>query len=205
MNYFLRIVFYIISSLLARELMAQENDWELKKDADGITVHTREVSGTSIKAFKATTIINANEEVLVNILLDVENYPLWIEDVSNAKKLFHHPDSIGMYYQMTLPWPMKDRDMAMISHIEKKANNATLLNIVGADNLVPEKEDFIRITKVNGQWHIKPIEDNKCEITYQFLADPEGFLPAWVVNIFIVDGPFKTLQNLEEYAQEWKK
>jgi hypothetical protein len=191
----------LVAFFILPTLFVQESEWELKKDEAGIKIFTREVEGTNIKEFKASTIINASSETLYNIILDVENYPKWIEDVGYAEKLHHIDGQIGMYYQLKLPWPIKDRDMAMVSNINLRDNNSILFDLEGKTSLKDEDKDFIRITEINGEWSINPIDKNKSEVTYRFLADPEGFLPAWVVNIFIVDGPFKTLQNLEEYSK----
>jgi ribosome-associated toxin RatA of RatAB toxin-antitoxin module len=202
MKYFFVDSFLIGLFFLPLISLAQESSWEMKKDEDGITVYTRAVAGTNIKEFKASTTINSSVEKIFNILIDVENYPAWIEDVVNARKLFQAGDSLGMYYQLDLPWPLKDRDLAMVSHIHKNEDNSILLQIVEATNLAAEDDDIIRIKEAKGQWLIKPLGTNKTAVTYQFLADPQGLLPAWVINIFLVDGPFKTLENLEEYAKE---
>lgn len=63
-----------------------------------------------------------------------------------------------------------------------------------------EDDGFIRIKEIRGQWLIKFIDNENCKVTYQFMADPEGFLPGWVVNLFVVDGPYKTLKNLQKYS-----
>jgi len=200
MNYFFHSTFLASIFIIPLTLFAQEEDWELKKEDDGIKVYTRAVEGTNIKEFKASTIINASSESLYEIILDVENYPKWIEDVEYAEKLYHKENQIGMYYQLSLPWPMKDRDLAIVSNINRNTDNSILFELEGKSELMADDDEFIRISNINGEWSIEPIDSNRSEVHYRFLADPEGFLPAWVVNIFIVDGPFKTMQNLEEYA-----
>ena len=184
-------------------LYPQENDWLLKKENEDITVYTRSVENTNIKEFKASTTLSSSSETIFKIILDVENYPKWIEDVEYAEKIYHRDSQIGMYYQLKLPWPINDRDITLISKYEKLEDNSTHFKLGYNSELKEVDEDFIRITKIDGEWLIKPIDQETCEVTYRFLADPEGFLPAWVINLFIVDGPFKTMQNLEEYAKAW--
>jgi ribosome-associated toxin RatA of RatAB toxin-antitoxin module len=182
---------------------SQENDWLLKKENEDITVYTRSVENTNIKEFKASTTLSSSSETIFKIILDVENYPKWIEDVEYAEKIYHRDSQIGMYYQLKLPWPINDRDITLISKYEKLEDNSTHFKLRYNSELKAVNKDFIRITKIDGEWLIKPIDQESCEVTYRFLADPEGFLPAWVINLFIVDGPFKTMQNLEEYAKSW--
>jgi ribosome-associated toxin RatA of RatAB toxin-antitoxin module len=202
MKYFFVNIFLFGLLFLPVKILAQTSKWELKKEEDGITVYTREVAGTDIKEFKASTKLSSPIEKIYRVLLDVDNYPAWIEDVVNARKIFQAGDSLGMYYQLNLPWPMKDRDLAMVTHIKNNEDSSILLQIVGTSKLVAENDDFIRIKEAKGQWLISPLTGDETEVTYRFLADPEGFLPAWVINIFIIDGPFKTLENLEEYARK---
>ena len=179
----------------------QETEWELKKEADSITVYTRSIENTNIKEFKASTKLNSSTETIFRIILDVENYPKWIEDIDHAELLYLRESEIGMYYQLGLPWPIKDRDATLVSKYETLPDKSILFQLNNNSDLKGEDADYIRIKEIKGQWLIKPIDNENCEVTYQFMADPEGFLPAWVVNIFIVDGPFKTLKNLDKYAK----
>ena len=200
MKYFLIRAFLVGIIFLPFSSFPQENGWELKKDDAGIKVYTRSVENTDIKEFKASTMLNSSAETIFNIILDVENYPKWIEDVNYAEKIYQRDSQIGMYYQLKLPWPVKDRDITLISKFNRQPDNETFFKLNYSGELKEEDDDFIRIKEINGEWHIKPLDEKSCEVTYRFLADPEGSLPAWVINIFIVDGPFKTLQNLEKYA-----
>jgi len=181
--------------------VSQEDEWKLKKDKGGITIYTRSVENTNINEFRAYSKINSSAETIFNIILDVENYTKWIEDVNYSEKLYQEENRIGMYYQLGLPWPIKDRDITLISVFEELPDGSILFQLSNSSSLKEEDEDFIRIKEIRGHWLIKPIDKENCDVTYQFLADPEGSLPAWVINIFVVDGPFKTLQNLDDYAK----
>ena len=192
---------FIVAILLPFSAVSQESEWELKKEKDGITIYTRSVENSNIHEFKASTKISSSAETIFNIILDVENYTKWIEDVKYSEKLYHEENQIGMYYQLGLPWPIQDRDITLISVYEELPDNAILFQLSNSSSLKKEDEDFIRIKDIRGRWLIKPIDKEHCEVTYQFLVDPEGSLPAWVINIFVVDGPFKTLQNLDDYAK----
>lgn len=201
MKYFFPGSVFIGIILWSQIAFPQNSDWQLKKEDDGIKVYTRSVKNTNIKEFKAATKIHSSSETIFNIILDVGNYPRWIEDVNYAEKLYQRDSQIGMYYQLGMPWPIKDRDITLISEFKKLPDNSTHFQLSYNAELKDEDEDFIRITEINGEWLITPIDKENCEVTYRFLADPKGSLPAWVINIFIVDGPFKTLQNLREYSK----
>lgn len=181
---------------------SQEDDWQLKKDSDGIRVYTRSVENSNIKEFKAATNITSSAETVFNIILEIENYPKWIENVEFGEKLYQRENEIGMYYQMGLPWPIQNRDITLISKFRKLPDGSFHFKLNNGGDLKEEDANFIRINEINGQWLIEPIDDTNCTVIYQFLADPEGSLPAWAINLFIVDSPYATLQNLELYARE---
>jgi ribosome-associated toxin RatA of RatAB toxin-antitoxin module len=202
MKYFFGKLLFIGTCCWPFSAVSQEAEWELKKAADGITVYTRSVENSNIKEFKASTKLNSSTETIFKIILDVENYPKWIADIDYAERVYQRENEIGMYYQLGLPWPIKDRDVTLVSKYETLPDNSILFQLSNNSDLKGEDTDFIRIKEIKGQWLIKYLDKENCQVAYQFMADPEGFLPAWVVNIFIVDGPFKTLENLDKYAKD---
>ena len=200
MKYFFSSTFLAALFITPLTIFAQAEGWQLKKEADGITVYTRSVENTNINEFKASTKLNASSETIFKIILDVENYPKWIVDVNYAERIYHRNSQIGMYYQLGMPWPIKDRDITLISKYRKLPGNSILFQLSYNSELKEVDDNFVRITEINGEWLIKPIDEENCEVLYRFLADPGGYLPAWVVNIFIVEGPFITMQNLKAYS-----
>jgi len=203
MRLFLLALFFA-AFFLPTSGVCQSKEWILEKESATIKVFTREVESTNIKEFKAQAVINSPASKIVEILKDVRNYPLWIEDVRSSRVLSEDP-KLNFYYELHLPWPIKNRDVAMAMDITINPDRSTLLKLANIAQQITEYPDFIRITDITGYWFVDPIDEQSCEVTYQFLADPEGFLPAWVINLFIVDGPFKTLENLDSYASSKDK
>jgi ribosome-associated toxin RatA of RatAB toxin-antitoxin module len=196
------LIFALAILFTPTEVYSQEQ-WELKKDADGIKVYTRLAEGSSIKEFKAITTLPVAASQILAVLKDVEKYPLWIEDVENARTINGSENNLSFYYQLDLPWPVKNRDMALDMNITHRADSI-ILKLTNNNNIVPVDEDFIRMHNVVGQWSLYPISSNSTSVIHQFLADPEGSIPAWVINAFIVEGPYKSMKNLESYASTYE-
>lgn len=178
----------------------QNYDWALEKDSEGIEVYTRNVDYSNIKQFRATCILNTSQENVLAVLRNVKNYPLWVQNVENAKTI-DGGDTAQFYYQLSMPWPIKDRDIAM-TMLETQEEESTVLIINSDPTLINENESFVRMKYVKGFWKITPLSNDSCKVTYQFLADPEGVLPTWTINMFLVDGPFKTLKNMKTYVAQ---
>lgn len=65
-------------------------------------------------------------------------------------------------------------------------------------NGVPKVKGLVRLSHFIANWRIKILNDQKMHIQYIVEVDPGGDLPAWINNMFIVTGPYKTFMNLAE-------
>jgi hypothetical protein len=193
-----------IFSILLMNAYAQETDWKLEKEKEGIAVYTRNFEEVKIKEFKATTDINAEMEILVAMVLDVEEYSKWMENVKSAeviKKISE--DELYIYSVVDVPWPFDDRDVVTIDKVSRDASSGVVtISIQGVEGMVPEKEGVIRMPESGGFWKFTPQKNGRIAIVYQYLADPGGGIPDWLVNMFLVDGPYKTLENMKRIAEK---
>jgi len=180
--------------------------WVLEKDKNNIKVWTRESETMSMKSFKAVTIVKATTAQLVAVLNDVEAYPEWMSDLSYAEVLDEISENERYYYfEVDAPWPVSNRDNVVHYELEEDpTTNGYKITVTGMPEYLPEKPDIVRITKSAGTWLIIPRENGESEIVFEYSADPGGKLPAWAINIFIVDGPFKTLSNLKGFVKQDK-
>jgi len=56
----------------------------------------------------------------------------------------------------------------------------------------------VRVQKNRTTWAIKPIAKNKNKCEYFLLLDPAGDVPAWIINLFISEGPYNSLVKLKQ-------
>ena len=175
-----------------------DSEWKLEKDKNGIKVYTRHVEGYVIKEFKAIATIEASIEVVLAEVMDAEHLEEWMANISSARTIENKKNGdIIMYYQLALPWPMQDRDAISENHIIRGADSTIVKTILKPDYL-PEEPDLIRMRSANGGWVLKPLANNRCHVTYQFVANPSTKVPGWIANMFIVDSPYQTIRNLKE-------
>ena len=104
------------------------------------------------------------------------------------------------YSEIGMPWPFDNRDIVMHEQIVHNDNGASVIMKLHM-GLVHEKKGTIRMPVAEGGWYFSK-EGNKTGIRYEFLGDPGGSIPAWVVNMFIVEGPYSTLSNLKEQLEK---
>lgn len=176
--------------------------WKLEKDKDGIKVYTRHVEGYQIKEFKAVSIIEAKMEDILTLVLDAEHYAEWMSNTTSAKtiKTEENGDFL-VYYQLSLPWPMQDRDAISQNQIIS-GTDSTVIRTVLLPDYLPADSKLVRMKVANGGWVFKPLADNRCHLTYQFVADPSTKVPGWIANLFVVESPYKTIFNLKERLEK---
>jgi hypothetical protein len=96
-----------------------------------------------------------------------------------------------------MPIGFKNRDIVLNNTVQKVSANKTKIKLSALPKAYPVQNKFVRIDNASGFWLL--CENNgKTTVTYQFFTDPKANFPDWVINLFIVDGPYKTLLNLKK-------
>ncbi len=179
------------------KVFGQENKWKLKKSEDGIVVYTREDKTTGNIEFKASIELETTVNTLLKVFKDINTYTEWMADTKLSKTLKTISNTERyIYIEVDVPWPLENRDMPILEKTIITGKCAKIA-LTGKPNYIPHKDGITRIEKVVGYWEFIPLAKNKVKVTYQFLADPGLNIPNWIINLFIVDGPFKTLTNLK--------
>ncbi|MDW3652500.1 MAG: START domain-containing protein [Bacteroidia bacterium] len=179
-----------------------QSEWKKEKEKDGITIYTRTSGGKDLKEFKAYMTLEARMSTVTAILTQASNYPNWVYKLSSTKKLKGNvPQGSWTYYTVSMPWPLTDRDGISATTASQKSDGTVIIKQKSAPSFVPEKEDFVRLAQVDTEWKIEQLPEGKLKISYQSLADP-GALPAWLVNLFLLDGPFETMKGLRKECKK---
>jgi ribosome-associated toxin RatA of RatAB toxin-antitoxin module len=179
-----------------------ENDWTKSLDKDDIVIYTRSVESSPFHEFLAETEMTGTIDKFREIITDFERYPEWLPDCKSAE-IIENPDSNDFTYHMKIkvPFPFSNRDIIQ-QIVLSESGNTLLVEIISQPKKMKKNKDFVRMETADGRWIIDKITDEKISIKFQYLADPGGGVPTWLVNTFIVKNPHKTLQNLREMMQE---
>ena len=192
--------FFIIFSIHYSHAETQA-PWELKKDQNGIKVFTRFLEGSGTIEFKAITTLSSRPEKILAVITNTEELHTWLPNFKEAKVLQKENESSWYEYSvLEVPWPLENRDLVLLKKVVKPNadSTSTFVHIVSTPDKHPQQNKLIRINKAKGFWELAPQADNKVQLTYQFYANPELKMPAWLLNMFTVDGPYKSLQHLKK-------
>lgn len=186
----------LLFTFLTLSSLAQNGPWQLRKNADGIKVYTRTVSGSDLDEFKAVGIVNASPSRLAQHLKEVKDFPTWMPLCAKAELKKQGPDYLIQYQEMDAPFPVSNRDGYYQFNFKADGPNIRV-DIKALPDYGPQKEDLVRIPSANGFYYFKDLGQGKSEVTYQMLAGPGGSIPAWLANSTVVNNPFETLRNLQ--------
>ncbi|TGM14020.1 START domain protein [Leptospira selangorensis] len=178
--------------------------WDLEKEKNGITVHTRTVEGSELKEFRGKTKLKTDLNTVISLMEDNPNYVTWFKNCKHAEavKVLNTKEKY-IYIQNGAPWPVNDRDFVIHTVFSQdKTTGAVTYSIRPVVNIVAEKKGLVRGT-LKGFWKFVPVGD-EIEVTYQILSDPGGSIPTSIANFVVVDIPYETLRKMKEKVTESK-
>ena len=198
------IILILLTFFVTMSQVHAENPWQLSKDEDGIQVHIRHNPASVIKTFKGTMAINSRLSSLVAAIQDTQAYPRWLHNCKSARTIKTVGNNQVYNYVVTgMPWPVADRDSIVRSVLtQNKSNNQTIIKLTSEPNMLPLKQEMVRIQSLTGQWLLASLTKGDVSVTYEMSVDPGGNIPKWLVNMMAVDLPFNTLQKLRSIVKE---
>ena len=199
----MKLKILIFLTLLTKLAIAQD-EWTFKTQSDGIKVYSNSKSALKVKPVKVECTFNATPIQLAAVLLDIKNYSDWVYK-TKLTSLVKQVSATDLYYysELAMPWPAQNRDLA--AHITATQNIETKVITVDApsvNGIVPEKDGITRVKKSNGKWVLTPVGNDKVNVTYYLQIEPDGGAPAWLINMFISDGPMQSFKKLKVQLQK---
>lgn len=196
----------VLAGLCSGAAFASGNDWELKRDGNDIKVYIRDVVGSKFKAVKATTTVTAPLSAAVALIRDTSACPQvaalckksWVHETVSETELY-------VYSYNDLPWPVKDRDVLVRAlWSQDPADFSVTMTATSVTGMMAENDQAIRLQDASFSWEFVPLEAGRLQITTRVHIDPAGPMPALVMNLLLVDAPFKTLTNLRSVLETGK-
>lgn len=192
----------VLCLVLTSMVVFSQKKWELATNSNDIKIYTRKIDSTAFKEYLATTIINAPIDSISKKITDIKKLHLWNYKTTANTILKKPNDSTWVIYmQNNLDWPVKDRD-----HVSKvvlyKKKTEQFIYLTPENNFLKTKSNLIRIKKFKGFWHLKKITENKTQVSQQMYGNPEGNLPAVLVNTMLTKAPLETFKKLKQQLEK---
>jgi hypothetical protein len=192
----LLLIVLITASVLS---LAQEK-WQLIKNEDGIKVYTRRLDNEKFKEVRADFELNASEDQLIALLQNISHHKEWSYGTKKAYLISKtNRDTLIYYSEVSLPWPLSNRDLVIELSFKKDTLNKTLfIQAKSIPGILPEKPNLVRVPFSLALWNVRVMPNKLLKIQYTFSTNPGGTLPAWLVNFAASVGPYNSFEKLKE-------
>lgn len=191
--------------LFARTVEAEERDWRLVTDRDGVLVYMSHNDDSSIKTFRGEAVIPMSDfRAIGNQVEDYEFVASWMHMISSISELSRESGVERKIWVTTrLPWPVSNRDAALDLHITQEADTGTVLVAYEAnDSLLEPQAGYVRMPALKGMLRFTPMEPGEVHLTFEVVLDPGGYIPAWIANLILRDIPYFSLRRFQRVSDQ---
>jgi hypothetical protein len=201
---FLFFISYIVMGFQTDQV--ESNTWTLKKNQNGVSVYSRDAENSRFKELKSVTIYKSSLSSLIALIDDFESYPQWVYKCAVSTTIKKNSEKDLIHYQSVIaPWPVDNRDFVV--HVQLQQDPVTkviIQNVSCIPDYIPRVKGHVRITEFKARWTLIPLKDGYVEANYELLVNPGGNVPAWIVNLAAVDGPYETAINMKKMLMKEK-
>lgn len=214
---FLRSWLLCASFLLAAPAWAkgawQSDGWEQIDQENGIDVYRKTAPGSDVQGVGGEGLVKAPIAKILWVLMDHEHKPQWIDRFQRSYTIEEiSPLSDVQYASFDMPFPVQDRDFVYSFETSvSPEGDAVIIAVKSVEHpaMPPAKTVGVRGEIVRGRYVLYPEGSDATRVIAEYLADPKGSLPSWLVNLVQRSWPLKTLESLrrqvqEPYVKEWE-
>jgi len=194
----------ILTQFFPAVILAQNNEWQLERDKQGIQVYTRKNnSASNMKDSRAIAVVNSDTKDVLNLLTDFENHWKWMDRIKISRTIKKISESeFYVYYEALAPWPVSNRDIVTKYKIKWAQGGKVTLEAIGEPHFIPEKSGLVRVPESVSSWELTPLSSGKVQIVFTNHSDPGGSIPDWLANVTATDNPYNTLLKLKEQVEK---
>ncbi|MBC7531298.1 MAG: hypothetical protein H7318_06945 [Oligoflexus sp.] len=188
-----------------------DKGWEFMEDKEGIKTFRKSYPDSPVKGVGGEAEIDAPIGKILWVLMDHVHKDQWIDKFKEAHTLEEtSPLTHIQFAAFDMPFPVSDREFVYSYDFRVDAAlNAVIVDVksVESKKAPPVKDGSVRGEIVDGRYILIPHGD-KTFVQAEYLADPKGSLPAWIVNMVQKKWPFKTLAMLrlqvkKDFVKTW--
>lgn len=191
-------------SVLMQYAGSCQGAWTLKKDKNGIKVFSRKTTAFKFDEVKVECEFEGRISQLAAVLLDINRQKEWSYKTSKSELIKAvSPTDLIFYTEIESPWPYDNRYMVVRMIIKQNMQTKEMtVEAKNVDDNMPAKKNLVKIKYSNATWKVTPVAGNKYRIEYRLQVDPGDGVPAWLLNVFAVNGPYESFVNLKQKIKQ---
>jgi START domain len=198
-SFFLMLVFNATAQYQPEPCSA----WKKADERGNTKVYVRECDDSPIKEFKVNDRFTGDFDKLVKIMMAPHVIKLMSDRCVEARDLKKLSDNqVIQYYRFDMPMGVTDRDViSKLTVWQTPTALKTLSESVYQDELEPLKQGVIRLQSVRTSFYFEKQADGTIFMEYTGRTDPNGSIPAWLVNFLATREARKMVEKLKELVQ----
>ena len=176
--------------------------WKKADERGSLKVYVRDCDDSPIKEFKLNDRFVGDFEKLVKLMGDPSTLKILSERCTEARDLKRiDTNKTIQYYYFNMPMGVTDRDVVSSLTIWRTPTAYKTLAESVSEDLVPLKEGVIRLQKVRTSFYFEKQADGTIFMEYVGRTDPNGWVPAWLVNMLATREARKMVEKLKYLVQ----
>lgn len=195
----------VTAALFAHAAQAEERDWRLVTDRDGVLVYMSHNDDSSIKTFRGEALVPMSDlRAIGNQVEDYEFVASWMHMISSISELDRASGVERTIWVTTrLPWPVSNRDAALDLHITQEPDTgAVVIAYEANDSLLEPQDGYVRMPALKGMLRFTPVKPGEVHLTFEVVLDPGGYIPAWIANLILRDIPYFSLRRYQRVSDQ---
>ena len=176
-----------------------QDEWNLRKETAGIKAYTQKHDWSKFDEYRIETEMEGTLSSVLAVFRDYDVYPKLFDGFD---EIVNHVDDEARYINyitVKTPFPARDRDGVYLNEISYDSQEQLLhIDVSCTNDYYEQSKKFIQIKNCSGFWDITQKDDKTLDIVHQFVMDPGGNVPAFIINIQTVKNPIKTIKTLRE-------
>lgn len=180
-------------------------EWKTSKQEGEYKVYVRECEDSPIKEFKILDLFPGNFDTLIKVMNDVNTTKHISRNCTEArlvKNLGNH-ENVNYFY-FNLPLTLSDRDAVTKTKVMQtktayKIESETYAE--GEVNVAPRK-NVIRLKSVKTYYYFEKMPNGMIRMEYIGRADPNGWIPAWMINMMAQIEAQKMVEKLKSLVRK---
>lgn len=173
--------------------------WSRVAEEDGIAITSRPSDHSPLPVFRGMGRVDAPLLDVLAVISDAERHHQWVFSCSASALVAQTSDLTGVVYNRTkTPWPVPDRDVVLTSRIEVlDGEREVRVRFTATEHPTrPPQDGVVRMTYLQGHYHLWAEDDTHTRVEYQVDSDPGGSLPTWLATRGTREMPLETLRGL---------
>ncbi len=197
-----RKIGYCIAFFALLAQFSYASEWRsVDNTTDGIQIFRKEAGDSRLVAFRGIGVVEAPLPLVATVIFDVDRRREWIAGLVDSRIIrWGNKDNFIEYDHIGMPFLITDRDfVSKVKMSFKLSKKEMVFHYQPSGYPFTPHTNFIRGELIDATFILSSIDnDKKTRVDAEFLCDPKGWIPKWLVNFFLKDWPKTTFRNLRK-------